>query len=116
MAHTHVLAHPAPRSCPQTHEDSYSEGSTADMTNTADLLEQIPDLGEDDKDPEDCFTEGPALGGPLPQPQPCREGQEDLQLLGARGHITPHPGPAAPLPAPFIMAAPRTGAPAFVGW
>ncbi|KAK1332585.1 hypothetical protein QTO34_007268 [Cnephaeus nilssonii] len=37
---------------------SYSEGSTADMTNTADLLEQIPDLGEDDKDPEDCFTEG----------------------------------------------------------
>uniref|UniRef100_A0A8C7AHR6 Sodium channel protein n=1 Tax=Neovison vison TaxID=452646 RepID=A0A8C7AHR6_NEOVI len=42
----------------QTHEDSYSEGSTADMTNTADLLEQIPDLGEDVKDPEDCFTEG----------------------------------------------------------
>ncbi|XP_043741500.1 sodium channel protein type 5 subunit alpha isoform X1 [Cervus elaphus] len=39
-------------------EDSYSEGSTADMTNTADLLEQIPDLGEDVKDPEDCFTEG----------------------------------------------------------
>lgn len=28
------------------------------MTNTADLLEQIPDLGEDVKDPEDCFTEG----------------------------------------------------------
>uniref|UniRef100_A0A673TYF3 Sodium channel protein n=1 Tax=Suricata suricatta TaxID=37032 RepID=A0A673TYF3_SURSU len=42
----------------QTQEDSYSEGSTADMTNTADLLEQIPDLGEDVKDPEDCFTEG----------------------------------------------------------
>ncbi|XP_011353463.1 sodium channel protein type 5 subunit alpha [Pteropus vampyrus] len=42
----------------QTHEDSYSEGSTADMTNTADLLEQIPDLGEDVQDPEDCFTEG----------------------------------------------------------
>uniref|UniRef100_A0A8D1YLD3 Sodium channel protein n=1 Tax=Sus scrofa TaxID=9823 RepID=A0A8D1YLD3_PIG len=42
----------------ETHEDSYSEGSTADMTNTADLLEQIPDLGEDVKDPEDCFTEG----------------------------------------------------------
>ncbi|XP_075411707.1 sodium channel protein type 5 subunit alpha isoform X8 [Tenrec ecaudatus] len=42
----------------QTHEDSFSEGSTADMTNTADLLEQIPDLGEDVKDPEDCFTEG----------------------------------------------------------
>eukprot|EP00069_Balaena_mysticetus_P012005 bmy_21528T0 len=28
------------------------------MTNTADLLEQIPDLGEDIKDPEDCFTKG----------------------------------------------------------
>ncbi|XP_074201324.1 sodium channel protein type 5 subunit alpha isoform X7 [Camelus bactrianus] len=42
----------------QMPEDSYSEGSTADMTNTADLLEQIPDLGEDVKDPEDCFTEG----------------------------------------------------------
>lgn len=74
-AHTHVLAHPAPHSCPQAHEDSYSEGSTADMTNTADLLEQIPDLGEDDKEPEDCFTEGPSLGGPLPQPQPWLEDQ-----------------------------------------
>ncbi|XP_049622329.1 sodium channel protein type 5 subunit alpha isoform X8 [Suncus etruscus] len=48
---------PAP-GCSETHEDSFSEGSTADMTNTADLLEQIPDLGEDVKDPEDCFTEG----------------------------------------------------------
>lgn len=28
------------------------------MTNTVDLLEQIPDLGEDVKDPEDCFTKG----------------------------------------------------------
>ncbi|XP_015423799.1 PREDICTED: LOW QUALITY PROTEIN: sodium channel protein type 5 subunit alpha [Myotis davidii] len=44
--------------CSETHEDSYSEGSTADMTVTADLLEQTPDLGEDVKDPEDCFTEG----------------------------------------------------------
>uniref|UniRef100_A0A2K5ZFZ6 Sodium channel protein n=1 Tax=Mandrillus leucophaeus TaxID=9568 RepID=A0A2K5ZFZ6_MANLE len=42
----------------QTQEDSGSEGSTADMTNTAELLEQIPDLGQDVKDPEDCFTEG----------------------------------------------------------
>ncbi|XP_049726729.1 sodium channel protein type 5 subunit alpha isoform X7 [Elephas maximus indicus] len=42
----------------QTREDSVSEGSTADVTNTADLLEQIPDLGEDVKDPDDCFTEG----------------------------------------------------------
>ncbi|XP_061051281.1 sodium channel protein type 5 subunit alpha isoform X1 [Eubalaena glacialis] len=48
---------PAP-GCSETHENSYSEGSTADMTNTADLLEQIPDLGEDIKDPEDCFTKG----------------------------------------------------------
>lgn len=61
MAYTYALAHPTPHSCPQTHEDSYSEGSTADMTNTADLLEQIPDLGEDVQDPEDCFTEGIAL-------------------------------------------------------
>ncbi|XP_036725735.1 sodium channel protein type 5 subunit alpha isoform X2 [Balaenoptera musculus] len=48
---------PAP-GCSETHENSYSEGSTADMTNTADLLEQVPDLGEDIKDPEDCFTKG----------------------------------------------------------
>lgn len=47
-----------PPPLPQAPEDSYSEGSTADMTNTADLLEQIPDLGEDVKDPDDCFTEG----------------------------------------------------------
>lgn len=51
------------------------------MTNTADLLEQIPDLGEDVKDPEDCFTEGTALAGTTAQPQPCAEGQEDPQLL-----------------------------------
>uniref|UniRef100_G3TWG1 Sodium channel protein n=2 Tax=Loxodonta africana TaxID=9785 RepID=G3TWG1_LOXAF len=44
--------------CSETREDSVSEGSTADVTNTADLLEQIPDLGEDVKDPDDCFTEG----------------------------------------------------------
>ncbi|XP_006890649.1 PREDICTED: sodium channel protein type 5 subunit alpha isoform X5 [Elephantulus edwardii] len=48
---------PAPGSI-EVPQDSFSEGSTADMTNTADLLEQIPDLGEDVKDPEDCFTEG----------------------------------------------------------
>ncbi|XP_008051395.1 sodium channel protein type 5 subunit alpha isoform X4 [Carlito syrichta] len=51
-------AEPRAPGCSEIHEDSYSEGSTADMTNTADLLEQIPDLGEDVKDPEDCFTEG----------------------------------------------------------
>ncbi|KAF6101028.1 sodium voltage-gated channel alpha subunit 5 [Phyllostomus discolor] len=51
-------AEPRAPGCSETQEDSLSEGSTADMTNTADLLEQIPDLGEDVKDPEDCFTEG----------------------------------------------------------
>ncbi|XP_027438662.2 sodium channel protein type 5 subunit alpha isoform X6 [Zalophus californianus] len=51
-------AEPLAPGCSETHEDSCSEGSTADMTNTADLLEQIPDLGEDVKDPENCFTEG----------------------------------------------------------
>uniref|UniRef100_A0A2K6EX99 Sodium channel protein n=1 Tax=Propithecus coquereli TaxID=379532 RepID=A0A2K6EX99_PROCO len=51
-------AEPRATGCDEIQEDSYSEGSTADVTNTADLLEQIPDLGEDVKDPEDCFTEG----------------------------------------------------------
>ena len=69
-----ALTHPTPHPCPQTQEDSYSEGSTADMTNTADLLEQIPDLGEDVKDPEDCFTEGTARRGPSPRPLPRPEG------------------------------------------
>lgn len=40
------------------------------MTNTADLLEQIPDLGEDVKDPEDCFTEGAAWADLPPSPSP----------------------------------------------
>lgn len=68
------------------------------MTNTADLLEQIPDLGEDVQDPEDCFTEGIALGGSLPQSQLCLDGQEDQQLLGTQGLVAPHPDPAACLP------------------
>nr|AAA58644.1 sodium channel alpha subunit [Homo sapiens] len=51
-------AEPQAPGCGETPEDSCSEGSTADMTNTAELLEQIPDLGQDVKDPEDCFTEG----------------------------------------------------------
>ena len=62
------------------------------MTNTADLLEQIPDLGEEVKDPEDCFTEGPALVALRPSLSAAGEGQEDLQLLGARTHIPPHAG------------------------
>uniref|UniRef100_A0A6I8NXU2 Sodium channel protein n=1 Tax=Ornithorhynchus anatinus TaxID=9258 RepID=A0A6I8NXU2_ORNAN len=39
-------------------EDSYSEGSTADLTNSVDLLEPLPGVGEDLQDPEDCFPEG----------------------------------------------------------
>lgn len=70
------------------------------MTNTADLLEQVPDLGEDLKDPEDCFTEGPALGGPWPQPQPCQEGQEDQQLLGPGATLHPILARLPPLPSP----------------
>uniref|UniRef100_A0A2K5DJ07 Sodium channel protein n=1 Tax=Aotus nancymaae TaxID=37293 RepID=A0A2K5DJ07_AOTNA len=54
----HRKVEPRDPGCSETPEDSYSEGSTADMTNTAELLEQIPDLGQDVKDPEDCFTEG----------------------------------------------------------
>lgn len=90
MAHTHVLSSwPCPR--PQAQEDSYSEGSTADMTNTADLLEQIPDLGVNVKDPEDCFTEGvPWL--PLPPPSPPR-GAGDQPLLGAQGRVVPYLDP-----------------------
>lgn len=65
------------------------------MTNTADLLEQIPDLGEDVKDPEDCFTEGTARRGPSPRPLPRPEGQDDQEQFGARGHVAPHPVPDA---------------------
>lgn len=74
------------------------------MTNTADLLEQTPDLGEDVKDPEDCFTEGLSLGGPLPQPRPCLEGQEDQQLLEPGAILHPTLAQLPPLPAPFIRA------------
>lgn len=68
---------------PQTPEDSYSEGSTADMTNTADLLEQIPDLGEDVKDPEDCFTEGTGQLSATPRGD-------------RRPKSSPAPGPCSP--------------------
>lgn len=90
-AHTHTLSHPAPHPCPQTQEDSGSEGSTADMTNTAELLEQIPDLGQDVKDPEDCFTEGNGPGNPLPQSQFHPEGTGGpaaLRSPGPRGTNT----------------------------
>lgn len=124
---------PHPHSCLQTHEDSYSEGSTADMTNTADLLEQTPDLGEDLQDPEDCFTEGTASGLPRGAGRPAAPWDT--------GHDAPHPDPDAcpPFPIPcdpggcsiileswrvcpwcaglgsYRSTAPRTGETEFVG-
>lgn len=92
-----ALTHPTPRPCPQAPEDSYSEGSTADMTNTADLLEQIPDLGEDVKDPEDCFTEGT-------QPQ---RGRRPSSSLGPKAILDPTLTPIlASLPIPCDPGAP----------
>ncbi|XP_074841236.1 sodium channel protein type 5 subunit alpha-like isoform X6 [Carettochelys insculpta] len=38
-------------------EVSLSEGSTVDLANPAELLEQIPDLAEELMEPEDCFPE-----------------------------------------------------------
>ncbi|XP_009873063.1 PREDICTED: sodium channel protein type 5 subunit alpha-like isoform X1 [Apaloderma vittatum] len=38
-------------------EDSLSEGSTVDLTNPAELLEQIPEFAEELMEPEDCFPE-----------------------------------------------------------
>ena len=70
------------------------------MTNTADLLEQIPDLGEDVKDPEDCFTEGTAPSGPLPKPQPHPGAWGKQQHLGAQGCVAPLADPSA---SPFLM-------------
>lgn len=59
------------------------------MTNTADLLEQVPDLGEDIKDPEDCFTEGTAPGGPLPSFSPAWGDWTTSSSLGHGSHGTP---------------------------
>lgn len=39
-------------------EISLSEGSTVDLTNPAELLEQIPEFAEELMEPEDCFPEG----------------------------------------------------------
>lgn len=93
----HSCAHPpTSRSCQQLSEDSYSEGSTADMTNTADLLEQIPDLGEDVKDPEDCFTEGTARRALRPSLSPAQR--------GGRAHsscVTSRSDPHACYPSPI---------------
>lgn len=76
-----------PPPLPQAPEDSYSEGSTADVTNTADLLEQIPDLGEDVKDPEDCFTEGTEQ----PSASATPEGDGGGGGPGVPPHAVPHP-------------------------
>uniref|UniRef100_A0A8C3T832 Sodium channel protein n=1 Tax=Chelydra serpentina TaxID=8475 RepID=A0A8C3T832_CHESE len=37
---------------------SCSEGSTVDLTNPEELLQQIPELAEDLKEPDNCFPEG----------------------------------------------------------
>lgn len=42
-------------------EISLSEGSTVDLTNPAELLEQIPEFAEELMEPEDCFPEGKSL-------------------------------------------------------
>lgn len=42
-------------------EISLSEGSTVDLTNPAELLEQIPEFAEELMEPEDCFPEGKGL-------------------------------------------------------
>ncbi|XP_051624232.1 sodium channel protein type 5 subunit alpha-like isoform X3 [Manacus candei] len=41
----------------QLDEISLSEGSTVDLTNPAELLEQIPEFAEELMEPEDCFPE-----------------------------------------------------------
>ncbi|KAF2983654.1 hypothetical protein EK904_005582, partial [Melospiza melodia maxima] len=43
-------------------EISLSEGSTVDLTNPAELLEQIPEFAEELMEPEDCFPEVPHQG------------------------------------------------------
>uniref|UniRef100_A0A8C9FCH8 Sodium channel protein n=1 Tax=Pavo cristatus TaxID=9049 RepID=A0A8C9FCH8_PAVCR len=45
----------------QLDEISLSEGSTVDLTNPAELLEQIPEFAEELMEPEDCFPEGKGL-------------------------------------------------------
>uniref|UniRef100_A0A8B9ZX22 Sodium channel protein n=1 Tax=Anas zonorhyncha TaxID=75864 RepID=A0A8B9ZX22_9AVES len=47
---------PVPGSQPLD-EISLSEGSTVDLTNPAELLEQIPEFAEELMEPEDCFPE-----------------------------------------------------------
>lgn len=74
------------------------------MTITADLLEQTPDLGEDVKDPEDCFTEGPSPVALCPSLSPAWRGREDQQLLDAGSILHPILARLPPLPPPFIRA------------
>ncbi|XP_067398879.1 sodium channel protein type 5 subunit alpha-like isoform X2 [Emydura macquarii macquarii] len=48
---------PLPVGQKEVDEISFSEGSTADLANHGELLEQIPDLAEELMEPEDCFPE-----------------------------------------------------------
>lgn len=66
------------------------------MTNTADLLEQIPDLGEDVKDPEDCFTEGAARLALRPSLSPAQRGGRTLSSC-----VTSRSDPHACYPSPI---------------
>ncbi|XP_050565291.1 sodium channel protein type 5 subunit alpha-like isoform X13 [Cygnus atratus] len=48
---------PPPVGQKELDEISLSEGSTVDLTNPAELLEQIPEFAEELMEPEDCFPE-----------------------------------------------------------
>ncbi|NWW91227.1 SCN4A protein, partial [Rhynochetos jubatus] len=48
---------PPPVGKKELDEISLSEGSTVDLTNPAELLEQIPEFAEELMEPEDCFPE-----------------------------------------------------------
>uniref|UniRef100_A0A8C3BAL0 Sodium channel protein n=1 Tax=Cairina moschata TaxID=8855 RepID=A0A8C3BAL0_CAIMO len=48
---------PPPIGQKELDEISLSEGSTVDLTNPAELLEQIPEFAEELMEPEDCFPE-----------------------------------------------------------
>ncbi|NWX01438.1 SCN4A protein, partial [Caloenas nicobarica] len=48
---------PPPVGKTELDEISLSEGSTVDLTNPAELLEQIPEFAEELMEPEDCFPE-----------------------------------------------------------
>ncbi|KAF1520798.1 Sodium channel protein type 4 subunit alpha, partial [Eudyptes sclateri] len=62
LSELHVDKHlkaepPPPIGQKELDEISLSEGSTVDLTNPAELLEQIPEFAEELMEPEDCFPE-----------------------------------------------------------